>query len=241
MSTGTESRTVCSITAVVTLFAMSHALVGCSSDSSAPGGGPPADAAISGNGDASVDSMGNVSDASVPDASADASVPDAAAEAPAPDAAGDVAAPLTCSPSTLLDPRPWEECPGDGYCVCRSYAPDAGGLAFDYGVTIMDITSMQLTDVMKAGQPYSLSVSVSNSGFYGDIEFWGTTSECGPGLQKLYSAPVESKVYCADVLPTQDYTYVLYVQRLMVDSGAPAGEHADTILACPTGRCPKVP
>jgi hypothetical protein len=101
----------------------------------------------------------------------------------------------------------------------------------------MNITSLQLVDPMKAGQPYSLSVSVSNYRFFGDIEFWGATSECGSGLEKLFSAPVDSKVFCADVLPARDYSHVLFVERLMVDSGAPASEHADNILACPTGRC----
>lgn len=197
---------------VRTILVMATLVMGCSSSSAPAGSG--ADGSVGTDGSTGPDDAGS-----------------AQGEAEA-------ATPTTCSPSTLLDPRPWETCPGDGYCECYGYAPDGGGLAFDSAVTIMNITSMALPAPMTANQPYSLSVSVSNSGFYGDIEFWGAMSECGAGLQKLYSAPVESKVYCADVLPTQSYTYILYVQRLSTDSGAPAGEHADTILACPTGRCP---
>jgi hypothetical protein len=101
----------------------------------------------------------------------------------------------------------------------------------------MSITSIQLPVPMTAGQPYSLSVSVNDNGFSGDVEFWGATSQCGPGWQQLYSAPLGSKVYCADVSPAQDYPYVIYVERMYTDSGAPAGESAYNHLACPTGRC----
>jgi hypothetical protein len=103
---------------------------------------------------------------------------------------------------------------------------------------IMSITSMLLPEPMKAGQPYSLAATVFNGGFTGDIQFWGTTSECGPGLEQLFSKPVDSTTYCVDALPTQDYTYVLFVERLINDSGAPASEHEGNILACPSGRCP---
>ncbi len=156
------------------------------------------------------------------------------------DQVAEAAAPTTCSPATSLDPRrPWEDCVG-GACLCRTYAPDGGSLVLDYSRnTNMSITSFLLTDPMKAGQPYSLSVSVASSRYYGTIEFWGSNAECGPGLEKLYSAPVDTKVYCADVLPTNDYTYALLVERLMVDSGAPASEHSGNMLACPSGRCPK--
>ena len=57
----------------------------------------------------------------------------------------------------------------------------------------------------------------------------------------MFSAPIESKVYCADVMPTQDFTYVLYVEGLKWDGGAPAGEHTGDVLACPTGRSPPTP
>jgi hypothetical protein len=105
----------------------------------------------------------------------------------------------------------------------------------------MSITSMQLPVAMKAGQPYSLSITVSDNGFSGDVEFWGATSQCGPGWQQLYSAPLASKAYCADVNPTQDYTYVLYVERMFTDSGAPSSESDYNHLACPTGRCKASP
>jgi hypothetical protein len=116
--------------------------------------------------------------------------------------------------------------------------PDAGSLSYDYSATIMSITSYELPVPMKAGQPYSLSVTEYDNNFGGDVEFWGATSECGPGWEKLYGAPMDSKVYCADVTPTQDYTYVLYVERLVKeDGGWSASSHASNHLACPTGRC----
>jgi hypothetical protein len=91
---------------------------------------------------------------------------------------------------------------------------------------------------MTAGQPYSLSVTVTNHNFYGDIEIWGSNATCGPGLERLYVAPVASQIFCADVVPSQSYTYAILVQRLYWDGGAPAGGSAYNFLACPTDRCP---
>jgi hypothetical protein len=129
-----------------------------------------------------------------------------------------------------------------GLCRCRTYAPDGGSLVLDNSSrSNMSITSFLLPEPMKAGRPYSLSAAYVNNGYFGTIEFWGTTSECGPGLEQLFTGPVESKVYCADVVPTRDYTHVLFVEGLKWDGGRPAGAHADQILACPTSRCPKTP
>jgi hypothetical protein len=192
--------------------------VGCSDASTEGQPDASIEAAVDASVEASVDSAANLPDGPAPDVAAEASTP--------------------CSPATLLDPQPWEACPsGNAWCQCYGYMPDAGGLFFDPKATIMAITALQLPQPMEAGVPYSLSAHVANGGFSGDVEFWGATSQCGPGWQKLYAAPVESKVYCADVNPTDNYTYLLWVEKLYTDSGAPAGEHSDTILACPTGRC----
>ncbi len=153
------------------------------------------------------------------------------------DAGIDAGASLSCN-GTLLDPRPFDECE-DGFCRCRSYAPDGGSLTLDTSIGANDgITSLLLPVAMKAGQVYSLSAMVSNSNYGGTIEFWGTNSECGPGLQKLFSAPVASQTFCANVAPTQDFTYVLYVEHLLWDGGAAASEATYAILACPDSRCP---
>jgi hypothetical protein len=161
------------------------------------------------------------------------------------DAGGDGAedgaadAPVTCSlaTGTWLDPRPWDSCDST-FCQCYGYAPDGGSLQQEYGRNEnMGIRSLTLPVPMTPGQPYSLSVSVADNGFYGDIEIWGTDAVCGPGLERLYIQPVQSKVYCADLVASQPYPYLLFVERLFVDSGAPASEHADTIVACPTVRC----
>ena len=183
--------------------------------------------------------------AAVVDGSPDGgSSPDVASDdGAAGDAEVDAGPPLTCSPSVWLDENTWDSCPelaGTGpRCTCYGYAPDGGTLMFQAGFHMqMDITSFVLPTPMTAGQPYSLSVTVANHGYYGDIEFWGSNGTCGPGLELLYSAPLDSKIYCADVHPSQSYTYILYVQRLSVDSGAPAGESASHTLACPAARCP---
>lgn len=177
--------------------------------------------------------------------SPDAAVSDAPTEALASDGGADADAgpPLTCSPNVWLDQNTWDSCPelgGTGpRCNCYGYAPDGGSLMFQSGLHMqMDITSFLLPTPMTAGQPYSLSVTVSNNGYYGDVEFWGSNATCGSGLELLYQAPLDSKVYCADVHPSQSYTYILFVQRLNVDSGAPAGESAHNTLACPSSRCP---
>jgi hypothetical protein len=153
----------------------------------------------------------------------------------------EAAPPLACE-GTVLNPRPWQECVGDGFCRCRGYAPDGGTLVLSAPPNgIMSITSMLLPVAMTAGQPYSLAATFSNGGFIGDIEFWGTTSECGPGLERLFTEPVDSKTYCVDVVPAEDYGYVLFVERLINASGAPAGAEAGNIVGCPTGRCPSAP
>jgi hypothetical protein len=218
--------------------------VGCGSNPSAGGSGSPADASVLDQTNASADTGAALVDAAAADgppaagANADAGSPDAASpDAANPDGAAEAGPAYACNPATLLDnPTPWESCPGPS-CVCYGYGPDAGGLDFDWSATIMSITSVELPVAMTAGQPYSLSITVSDGGFTGDVEFWGATSQCGPGWQQLYSAPLASKTYCADVNPTQDYTYVLYVERMFTDSGAPSSESDYNHLACPTGRC----
>jgi hypothetical protein len=148
--------------------------------------------------------------------------------------------PPTCSPATVLNPLTSQQCPGN--CVCRTYAPDAGSLVLDTSRNSnMGIISLALPEPMKAGQPYSLSADITSVNYTGNIEFWGTTSECGPGLQKLFSAPVQTKTYCADVMPTQDFTHVLFVDALIWDGTSNSVEHTGNILACPAGRCPSTP
>jgi hypothetical protein len=145
--------------------------------------------------------------------------------------------PLTCSPGTVLNQF---KCSGDPYCRCLNYAPDGGTLVVDQTFqSVTNITSFILPQPMKSGQPYSLSSGVTNKGYTGTIEFWGTTSECGPGLQKLFSAPVESKVFCADVMPAQDFEHLLYVEHLLFHGGS-ASEFTESVLACPTGHCPSM-
>jgi hypothetical protein len=224
--------------AAAAFFAASPSLVGCGSNSSAGGSGSPADAAALDQTNAPVDTGADLVDAAVADGpAAEGASPDVAS----PDGAAEAGPAYSCNPATLLDnPTPWESCPGPS-CVCYGYGPDAGGLAFDWSATIMSITSVELPAAMKAGEPYSLSITVNDNGFSGDVEFWGATSQCGPGWQELYSAPIASKVYCADVNPTQDYTYVLYVERMFTDSGAPSSESDYDHLACPTGRCEASP
>jgi hypothetical protein len=243
----------------VALLAALYGGSGCSSDSATP----VTDASVDGVGASSADDDGTVVSAADARgaASADATVGPTDAESSADgdgasdvgdggvsgpvDSGGDASndgatdAPLTCSQATgtWLDPRPWDSC-DDTFCQCYGYAPDGGSLQFEGAQNEnMGIRSLTLPVPMTPGQPYSLSVSVVDNGFYGDIEIWGSDAVCGAGLEKLYIQPVESKVHCADLVASKPYAYLLFVERLFVDSGAPASEHADTIIACPTVRC----
>ena len=260
MTATRSARTRNSLAALLAAFC---AVPGCSNDAASPAGDASVDRSATspaasdggtllsgdardeggpwGAGDAAV-SAADAGPSARGDAAGDAR--DDAASQPG-DSGGDALdggaadAPLTCSQATgtWLDPRPWDSC-DDTFCQCYGYAPDGGGLQFESAQNEnMGIRSLTLPVPMTPGQPYSLSVSVGDNGFYGDIEVWGTDSVCGPGLEKLYTQPVESKVYCADLVASRPFAYLLFVERLFVDSGAPASEHADTIIACPAVRC----
>lgn len=153
----------------------------------------------------------------------------------------DGAAELGCTGAWLGDDN-WDTCPeqlGVGpNCDCNGYAPPGGTLASDNAETIFDVTSFLLPIPVTAGKPYAFSFVVANDGFSGDIELWGTSRTCGPGLERLYVAPIASKTYCVNVVASQTYSYVLLVQRLAVDGGASASFAASQFMACPTDRCP---
>jgi hypothetical protein len=147
----------------------------------------------------------------------------------------------TCT-GTRLNGRLDLECPDNGRCVCRTYDPSEGELMLDTSFDAnMSIISFPLPEPMKAGEPYSLSATMTSSGYTGAIEFWGTNSVCGPGLQKLYGEPVESRTYCADVTPTQDFTHVLFVKRLLNPGRGSAGASEGPVLACGSNHCPATP
>ncbi len=147
----------------------------------------------------------------------------------------------TCT-GTRLNGRLDLECPDNGRCVCRTYAPSEGELMLDTSFDAnMSIISFPLPEPMKAGELYSLSATMTSSGYTGAIEFWGTNSVCGPGLQKLYDEPVESRTYCADVTPTQDFTHVLFVKRLLNPGHGSAGASEGPVLACGSNHCPATP
>jgi len=147
----------------------------------------------------------------------------------------------TCN-GTQLNKRLDLECPENGRCVCRTYAPSEGDLVLDTSTNSnMSIISFPLPEPMKAGELYSLSATMTSYAYTGAIEFWGTNSVCGPGLQKLYGEPVESRTYCADVTPTQDFTHVLLVKRLLWSGHGSAGASEGPVYACGSNRCPATP
>ena len=102
----------------------------------------------------------------------------------------------------------------------------------------MSITSLLLPEPMKAGELYSLAAKIDNHGYVGTLEFWGTNSECGPGEEQLFSAPFESKTYCADVTPTQTFTHVLFVEGRRVPTGGSGSAADGEVIACGSNHCP---
>jgi hypothetical protein len=147
---------------------------------------------------------------------------------------------LGCSPGEKLNPFDRSvEC-RDGFCICRTYAPDGGTLIPLMGRNMgTSVISMRLPQPMRAGQPYSFAVMLTNSNYTGDVELWGANSECGAGLERLVSEPFASKVYCAEVVPAQDYTHVFFVRQYTgIADGSFAGQFWDNFIACPNGSCP---
>ncbi len=151
------------------------------------------------------------------------------------------AAQLGCTGAHLDDDN-WDTCPeelGAGpNCDCNGYAPNGGMLASSDSGSTLDVTSFLLPIPMTPGASYAFSFALADNGFYGDIELWGTTHTCGPGLERLYVAPIASRTYCVNVVASQAYTYVLLAQRLSVDGGALASFSASQFMACPTDHCP---
>jgi hypothetical protein len=128
-----------------------------------------------------------------------------------------------------------------GRCICRDYNPDGGALVPISGGTSAGtgIISYQLPQPMKAGQPYTFSFTYANSNFTGDLELWGTNAECGPGLEKLATEPLVSKVVCATVHPAADYPYLLFVENHTGKGNAlTAASSMSGLTACPTATCP---
>jgi hypothetical protein len=180
-------------------------------------------------------SMGGAADAALGDAAQDQ-----AAEMPAPDVgsadAGADADP-GCSPGTVF-PSFGGEC-ANGRCICRTYAPDGGTLIPLMGTNMRtDVISYLLPQPMRAGQAYTFSAGLSVSNFTGNLEIWGSNAECGPGLERLFSEPFASKVYCVQVNPTQDYDYVLIVEQFTGRNGSTAALSRYDTRACPAGSCP---
>jgi hypothetical protein len=145
-----------------------------------------------------------------------------------------------CSPGDLLEPLFFSGYCVYGRCICGDYNPDGGTLVpLTSGSASTGIISYQLPTPMKAGQPYVFSFTYSNSNFTGDLELWGTNAECGPGLQKLFTAPVASKVFCATVHPATDYPYLLFVENHTGKGDASsASSNMTGLTACPTATCP---
>jgi hypothetical protein len=150
------------------------------------------------------------------------------------------APPTHCNPGKSLLPFDMStECSG-GFCICRTYQPDGGTLTQLTGWDVYtSVISRKLPEPMKAGQPYTFSIALSNRNYTGDLELWGSDSECGPGLERLYSAPFDSRTYCTEVHPSGDYPYVLFVRQFTGKGGASsAAQNYAQFYACPTGSCP---
>ena len=180
-------------------------------------------------------SKGSASDAASGDAAQDHPAEMPAAEAGAGDAGAD--ADPGCSPGSVLPSL--GECE-NGRCICRTYAPDGGTLIPLMGTNMRSgIVSYLLPQPMRAGQPYTFSVSLATRNFTGDLEIWGSNAECGPGLERLFTEPFANKLYCTEVHPTQDHDYILVVENFTGRGDASsAAQSLIDLRACPAGGCP---
>jgi hypothetical protein len=72
----------------------------------------------------------------------------------------------------------------------------------------------------------------------GDVELWGAKGECGAGLERLFSEGFATKTYCSAVLPSDDYTHVLFARQFRgLANGSTGGQNYNLFMACPTGTC----
>ncbi|MET0794652.1 MAG: hypothetical protein ABW061_24235 [Polyangiaceae bacterium] len=112
--------------------------------------------------------------------------------------------------------------------VCQDYSdasipPDSNLGVFSYG----------LTQHLVPGVPYAVSLKVvGNSPM---IEFWGSNSHCGPGLQKLAEQQtVVDHSYCFSLQPTSEYSEIMLVFR----GPQASGSFFTDLTFCGSGSCP---
>ena len=163
------------------------------------------------------------------------------------DAAGDPP-PIACSPGESLSfgNSPFATCSGD-YCGCDIYAyrapsmnPDAGSLLLPPSTnTLMepDIASIHLRTAMQAGQSYAMSNQITDQGYEGRLEIWGSDASCGNGVELLFTDVIATKAYCMTMHPSGSYQYLLVV-RIYSNNPSSARSTTTPMFVCPNGSCP---
>jgi hypothetical protein len=115
-----------------------------------------------------------------------------------------------------------------GYIItCSDW--DEENSQFDLGDGVW-AGSIELTSPMTAGQPYAISDAYVDYAT-GIIEYYGTTEECGAGLQLLSSQEGAGRfLICHDTIPNANYTHIIQVWRDVV------GSQGDMTF-CPDATC----
>jgi hypothetical protein len=112
-------------------------------------------------------------------------------------------------------PAPTED-PG-GHCGPTSLGTESTKVCFDYQpVSIPSdpdllVVSGLLSEPIQAGTSYALSIEVLSSN--PTIEFWGTDTRCGDGLELLAKFENATGVVCTVIEPQGSYSEVLAVMR----------------------------
>jgi hypothetical protein len=98
------------------------------------------------------------------------------------------------------------------------------------------INDLALSVPALAGERYSLSVNVSAEGELQTLELWGTDEKCGAARELLWWAPLSSGILCAEFVPRQTYTHLIYVLRRQSLSGNTTVKSLEMAF-CPEGTC----
>ena len=91
---------------------------------------------------------------------------------------------------------------------CTNYQFEGSGVPEDGSARV---ESSPLRQTLVAGT--KTAFSITHLGDPATIEIWGTTSSCGPGVQKLLSGDVTEGPYCFEFTPKEAFSEILYVAR----------------------------
>lgn len=131
-----------------------------------------------------------------------------------------------CQPGKTIRTYPSEvdtPCYGDRFAY---HLPNAGNIQLE---------DFDLEAPTSAGERFAFSVRHIGIGPF-EIEVWGAHEECGVAEELLWRGPMVTGLQCAEFVPSDSYSHLLYVYRRLNDDSYSFSMPELTL--CKAGSCP---